>query len=68
VREGARDDLRELALEPGDLHAQRDPRGVLVDPLDGRCIALDRQLLGLAHDPTPPHSVGKQDSTSARSR
>ncbi len=68
VWEGARDELGKLALEPCDLRAQRDARGALVDPLDSRCIALNRQLLGLAHDPTPPHSVGKQDSTSARTR
>ena len=49
VRERRRDELRELALEPRDLRAQRAPRRALVDSLDGRGSTIDRQLLELAH-------------------
>ena len=66
VRKAAGDDLRELALEPRDLRSQRTPRGALVERLDGRCAALDRQLLGLAHATAPPRDTGRADSTSAQ--
>jgi hypothetical protein len=49
VREAAGDDLRQLALQSRDLRAQRTSRRQLVDEPDGRCAAVDRQLLGLAH-------------------
>jgi hypothetical protein len=65
VRKAARDEQRQLALQARDLCAQRTPRGALVDRLDGRCTAVDRQQLGLAHAPTPPRNAGRADSTSA---
>ncbi len=49
MREPCGDDLRQLALQPGDLPAQRAACRLLVDELDARCVAIDRQLLGLAH-------------------
>jgi hypothetical protein len=49
VRETAGDDLRQLALQPRDLRAQRTPRRKLVDEPYGRCVTVDRQLLRLAH-------------------
>jgi hypothetical protein len=57
VGEAARDDLRQLTLQARDLPAQGAPGRRLVERLDGqsrRCAAIDRQLLGLAHVPTPP--------------
>jgi hypothetical protein len=49
VRKAARDEQRQLALQARDLRTQRTTRAALVNGLDGRCAAVDRQLLGLAH-------------------
>jgi hypothetical protein len=49
VRERRGDELRQLALEPRDLPAQRPPRGALVERLARRCCAINRQLLEAAH-------------------
>lgn len=49
VREPRGHDLRQLALQPCDLCAQRAACRLLVDELDARNFAIDRQLLGLAH-------------------
>lgn len=49
VGEPRGDDLRQLALQACDLCAQRAACRMLVNELDARRIAFDRQLLGLAH-------------------
>jgi hypothetical protein len=65
VREPRGDDLRQLALQAGDLSAQRPACRLLVDELDARCVAIDRQLLGLAHRCDSSSCAGRPDSTSA---
>ncbi len=49
VRERRGDELRQLALEPRDLIAQRTARGALVQRLAWRCCAIDHHLLVAAH-------------------
>ncbi len=49
VRKAGGDDLCQLTLEPRHLSAQRATCSGLVEGLDSRCDAVDRQLLGLAH-------------------
>jgi hypothetical protein len=68
VRKRRCDRLRDLALELGDLLAQRATSGALVEGLDDRCAAVDRQLLGVAHASTPPQNAGRENSTSADAR
>jgi hypothetical protein len=49
MRKAGGDDLRELTLQSRYLGAQRAARSSLVEGLDSRCNAVDRQLLGVAH-------------------
>jgi hypothetical protein len=49
VREAGCDDLRELTLQSRYLSAQRATCSGLVEVLDSRRNAVDRQLLGVAH-------------------